>query len=37
MTRLRIRYTTWLMPVPRWLARRWLGWHAPVYSGEPPF
>ncbi|WP_033331858.1 MULTISPECIES: hypothetical protein [Streptomyces] len=26
-----------LLPVPRWLARRWLGWTEPVYSAEPPF
>ncbi|MEV7926466.1 hypothetical protein [Kitasatospora sp. NPDC088779] len=26
-----------LLPVPRWIARRWLGWTEPVYSAEPPF
>ncbi|MFD7101898.1 hypothetical protein [Streptomyces celluloflavus] len=26
-----------LTPVPRSIARRWLGWHAPEYSAEPPF
>lgn len=26
-----------LLPVPRWFARRWLGWREPVYSPEPPF
>ncbi|MFJ9697394.1 hypothetical protein [Kitasatospora sp. NPDC101183] len=26
-----------LLPVPHWIARRWLGWTEPVYSSEPPF
>ncbi|MFE2412457.1 hypothetical protein ACFXDE_29325 [Kitasatospora sp. NPDC059408] len=26
-----------VLPVPRWAARRWLGWTEPVYSTEPPF
>ncbi|MET9397776.1 hypothetical protein [Kitasatospora sp. NPDC002965] len=26
-----------LMPVPRWIARRWIGWSIAVYSDEPPF
>ncbi|MGW3042479.1 hypothetical protein ACWC9T_21130 [Kitasatospora sp. NPDC001159] len=29
--------TRHLLPVPRWIARRWLGWAEPVYSAEPPF
>ncbi|MFF2612660.1 hypothetical protein [Kitasatospora sp. NPDC058046] len=24
-------------PVPRWFARRWLGWQPPNYSAAPPF
>jgi hypothetical protein len=26
-----------LLPVPRWLARRWLGYRAPEFSTESPF
>ncbi|MFF4378761.1 hypothetical protein [Kitasatospora sp. NPDC001547] len=29
--------TRHLLPVPRGIARRWLGWTEPVYSTEPPF
>lgn len=28
----------WLLTyVPRWIARRWLGWTEPRYSDVPPF
>lgn len=31
-------FHTWrIVNVPRWAARRWLGWREPVYSEEPPF
>jgi hypothetical protein len=26
-----------VLPVPRWVARRFFGWVEPVYSSEPPF
>ncbi|MFJ8624251.1 hypothetical protein ACIRD3_15580 [Kitasatospora sp. NPDC093550] len=26
-----------LLTIPRWIARRWLGWTEPGYSTEPPF
>ncbi|MFD9692007.1 hypothetical protein ACFWXO_40300 [Kitasatospora sp. NPDC059088] len=26
-----------LLPVPRWIARRWLGWTPPDYATEAPF